>query len=182
VVEATDNLDILGSALLDFEKDPTDADAINSVFRAVHSIKGTADYVGLAQIKTLGHRLENVLDLARNSRLNVTQQVSDLVFEASDSLKSMVNSLQPDAETEVDLRELVAKLDKVAGGTTETVPSDGTSSPDTPVDPQLAIFVQSAEQHIDWERAHRRSDNLHAVAGVIAQGRDQGIPGFGRTP
>ncbi len=149
VVEATDNLDILGSALLEFEKNPTDADVINSVFRAVHSIKGTADYVGLAQIKTLGHRLENVLDLARNSRLDVTQDVSDLVFEASDALKGMVSSLQPDAETDADMRDLVAKLDKVANNSTTSVQAGGSSSPAAPADPQLAIFVQSAEQHID---------------------------------
>ena len=149
MVEATDNLDILGSALLEFEKNPTDADVINSVFRAVHSIKGTADYVGLAQIKTLGHRLENVLDLTRNSRLDVTQDISDLVFEASDALKAMVSSLQQDAETNADMRDLVAKLDKVANSTMSSVPSGGSSSPAAPVDPQLAIFVQSAEQHID---------------------------------
>ncbi|MCD6365755.1 MAG: Hpt domain-containing protein, partial [Planctomycetes bacterium] len=149
VVEATDNLDILGSALLEFEKDPANAGVINSVFRAVHSIKGTADYVGLAQIKTLGHRLENVLDLARNSRLDVTQNVSDLIFEASDVLKVMVGTLQPDAETDTDLRELVARLDEIVNNATVPGAAGASSSSVAPVDSQLAIFVASAEQHIE---------------------------------
>ncbi len=149
VVEANDNLEVLGAALLEFEKNTADAEVINTVFRAVHSIKGTADYVGLAQIKTLGHRLENVLDLARTSSLEVTQDISDLVFEANDALKAMVNNLQPDAEQDTDLSELVANLDTVANSVAGPDQASGSSSPAASADPQLAVFVESAEQHIE---------------------------------
>ena len=155
ITESADHITAMETALLEFEKAPDDLDHINSMFRAIHSIKGTADYVGLAQIKTLSHHFESVLDLLRKARLGVSGDVSDLVFEAADALKLLIKSLAPDSETDTDLKPLVAELDhmvRLAGASPAT---DGTRASQSGRDPHLAVFVRSASQQIESIRACR---------------------------
>ena len=92
-VESIEGLQMLEAVLLEFERVPHDASCVHAIFRVVHNIKGAADYVGLAQIKTLSHRLEDLLDLLRAGRCETTPALSDLVFRTVDELKAMIASL-----------------------------------------------------------------------------------------
>ncbi|MDY3556012.1 chemotaxis protein CheA [Gemmata sp. JC717] len=117
--EALDGLHDAEAALLDLEAGADTAGVVHRMFRAVHSIKGGADFVGLAQLRALGHRLENVLELCRGSRLAVTPAVTDLVFQGLDHLKSMVAALSPAGEADRDLAAFVASLDSLCAGAAE---------------------------------------------------------------
>ena len=108
VGEAADHLSKAEMALLALEKEPGDAEAINHLFRSVHSIKGTADFVGLAQMKTLSHRLENVLELARAGQMELNPAVVDLLLRGVDELKNMIHDLAPDGEADHQPAELLA--------------------------------------------------------------------------
>jgi two-component system chemotaxis sensor kinase CheA len=116
--EALDSLTEAESALLQLEQLPADGECIHRVFRAVHSIKGASDLAGLAQIKTLSHRLENVLELARGGRVALAGGVGDLVFRAVDELRSLVQDVSPQGEKPVEMGDLLAALDAVCRGAT----------------------------------------------------------------
>ncbi len=152
VAENTDNLQELEQGLLRLKKHPNDANSINAVFRAIHSIKGTADYVGLAQIKTLSHHLESILQLVRSDRLEITPDVSDLAFETADALRSMIGRLGPDAEVDRDLTHLIARMLAVADGAAapaeEALPLQSARRPSR-ADSRPAVFVQLATQHVE---------------------------------
>jgi len=161
VTENTDNLQDIEQGLLQLEKHPRHADSIDAVFRAIHSIKGTADYVGLAQIKTLSHHLESILQLVRSDRLEITPDVSDLVFEGVDQLQSMINQLAPDAEVDRDLSDLVVRILAVTNSATGGSERAASAQPVVTApsaDAQLGIFVQSATQHV--ESVAKQSDAL----------------------
>ena len=125
--ESADHLRETETALLALEQKPGDAEALNHLFRAVHSIKGTADFVGLAQLKTLSHRLENVLELARAGQLEFNPTVVDLFLHGVDELKNMIHDLTPDGEADHHPADLLAALDAVK---------------ESPLDPPLAASPQ----------------------------------------
>ena len=58
--------------VLTIERDPRDAEALNSVFRGFHTIKGLAGFLELWEVQKLAHEVETVLDRARNSQLTIT--------------------------------------------------------------------------------------------------------------
>jgi len=78
---------------------PCDAELLNEMFRAAHSIKGLSGMMGLTDINSLTHKIENVFDAARNDRLTVNRDVVDLVFLGVDQLTALVETLK-DTEAE----------------------------------------------------------------------------------
>ncbi len=78
---------------------PCDAELLNEMFRAAHSIKGLSGMMGLSDINTLTHKIENVFDAARNQQLTINADVVDLVFLGVDQLTALVELLKdPEGE------------------------------------------------------------------------------------
>jgi two-component system chemotaxis sensor kinase CheA len=93
VLEAREHLAAIEGRSLALEQDPCNAEAINSIFRAFHTIKGLAGFLELNDVREVSHNVETVLDLARNSKLSVTSQVIDVVLECADYLKICVSAV-----------------------------------------------------------------------------------------
>ena len=150
VNENLDNLHELEESLLKLEKQPNSADIVHAVFRPIHSIKGTADYVGLAQIKTLSHHVESILQLVRTDCLEMSSSVSDLIFEGADALRMMIDELQTDNEVDRDLRDLITRIHAVTNGVSDEEQAASQPAKITATENStLAIFVQSASQHVE---------------------------------
>jgi two-component system, chemotaxis family, sensor kinase CheA len=94
VMEAREHLAAVESRALALEQDPRNAEAIHSIFRAFHTIKGLAGFLELQAVREVSHNVETVLDLARNGTLNVTPHVIDVVLESADYLKICVNDIE----------------------------------------------------------------------------------------
>ena len=157
--ESTEGLDMLEAVLLAFERNPRDAECVRAIFRVIHNIKGAADYVGLAQIKTLSHRLEDVLDLARSGRCELTAALCDLVFQSVDELKAMIAALVPSGEQDRDLDALVLALKATQQIPATEAPPHACSAPTSGEEP--AIYANSAEQQLE---------SIAACCSKLAQG------------
>lgn len=94
--EAFDLLDSLEKSLLVLEKNPADDKAIQSVFRAAHTIKGGAGTVGFPEIQELMHIVEDVLDLTRKKQLSLQSGDITLLLQCEDELAKMLNSREND--------------------------------------------------------------------------------------
>ncbi|MGD0365442.1 MAG: Hpt domain-containing protein, partial [Bryobacteraceae bacterium] len=94
VLEAREHLAAIESRSLALEQDPGNSEAIHSIFRAFHTIKGLAGFLELDAVREVSHNVETVLDLARNARLNITSHVIDVVLESADYLKNCVNGIE----------------------------------------------------------------------------------------
>ena len=88
--EAREYLDTAETALLRLETAPDDVEAINDVFRAFHTIKGTSSFLGLASIAGFAHHAEDMLDRVRGAELAFAGPVPELALRATDMLKSLV--------------------------------------------------------------------------------------------
>ncbi|WP_196594669.1 chemotaxis protein CheA [Pectinatus sottacetonis] len=115
--ESRDHLQSLNEHLLDLEKDPTDSDAINEIFRSAHTLKGMSATMGYTTIAELTHDMENVLDLIRNDKLTADEDIVDVLFKCIDALQQMVDNVSNgDPEDAVDVKALVDKLNAIASG------------------------------------------------------------------
>ena len=91
IQEATEHLETLETDLVALEVDPLSSATLNRLFRAIHSIKGTAGFFGLTAITELGHLMESVMALLRDRRIEVTPALISLFLAATDTLKRMVS-------------------------------------------------------------------------------------------
>jgi len=92
VDEALSSMTDLAVRLETHRANPADADAINAVFRSVHSIKGCAGFLNLLAIKTFSHALENTLDEIRQQRLELTSDLLRALVLGFDLLSEMLNA------------------------------------------------------------------------------------------
>ncbi len=88
--ESREILQHLEDDLLEMEKNPGDTEIIKRVFRAAHTIKGSAGLIGLDTVSTLAHRLEDVLDQVRATAEPMSKECFDTVFRSMDMLNRMV--------------------------------------------------------------------------------------------
>ena len=93
VTESREHLESIESQVLTLEKDASDLEAIHSVFRSFHTIKGLAGFLEFEVIQRLAHEVETLLDLARNAKLTITEPVIDVILESKDFLSRCLRAL-----------------------------------------------------------------------------------------
>lgn len=118
--ESQEILDRMGPLLTQLEKSPS-AEVINSIFREVHTLKGTAAFVGLESIRGLAHRMEDVFDALRTGQLTVTPELIDVAFSAVQLIGQMRTDILAGGTGEADIQPLLAKFEAgLKGKTAET--------------------------------------------------------------
>lgn len=98
-----------------------DEDLVNKVFRAAHSIKGGAGFMGLTAIQELSHAAENVLGMIRGKKLIPTPEIINVLLIASDQLQSMIEDVHN--SNEVDISAHLTPLNAIADGTFSQPPA-----------------------------------------------------------
>src|SRR5208337_2503358 len=94
IEEAKEHLSTIELNMLGLETNPEDTEAINTVFRPFHSIKGVAGFLNLTEIHHLSHEVENLLDSARSGKMAITDSVIDIVLGGTDILKGLLEELE----------------------------------------------------------------------------------------
>ena len=87
--ESEEYLEQAEASLLTLETDPKDDEAINSIFRAFHTIKGTSGFLGLTQITELAHVVESMLGRVRDGSIKYTEVYADVALQSIDVMKSL---------------------------------------------------------------------------------------------
>jgi len=108
--EAESQMEILEQNLLGLENNPDDSNAIDEIFRAAHTLKGSSAAVQMMEINQLVHKVEDVFDEIRNSKLKVNNEIMDLLFKSIDTVKNMLEERQNGSVYEEDTTELVQGL------------------------------------------------------------------------
>ena len=112
VEESKEHLDGIEADLLAIEEAGAniDADTVNKVFRAVHSLKGGAGFLGLDKVKELAHAAENLMNLIRNGELVPTPSIVSTLLDATDLLGKMISNAA--TSNEVDISAHILALQK----------------------------------------------------------------------
>jgi len=114
ITESREHLADIESDLLTMESMGAQIDEalVNKVFRAAHSIKGGAGFLGLPKIQELAHKIENNLDMIRSREMVPNPEVINILLIAFDKLKAMLDNHEQ--STQEDITDLVVSLTGLA--------------------------------------------------------------------
>lgn len=110
LIESEELLQGMDQDMVALESTPSDADRLNRVFRALHTIKGTSGFLGFEPVVQVSHRAEDVLNLLRKNELQLTPRIMDALLRARDQLGVMLGDIRDSNTTTYDLSELLAEL------------------------------------------------------------------------
>jgi two-component system chemotaxis sensor kinase CheA len=104
VEESLDHLGDIETDLLALEEqgEEIDDELINNVFRAAHSVKGGAGFMGLDAIKELSHNLENILGLIRDRELIPTSDIISVLLSSFDKLRELISNVETSNEQDIE--------------------------------------------------------------------------------
>jgi two-component system chemotaxis sensor kinase CheA len=135
--DAVDLFAELDAALLALEAEPGDAEAINRVFRAMHTIKGSGGTAGFDHMSRFAHHVEDVFNQARDGRATINSEVVDAALKACDLLKQMLLEPAGDeaARLDAEAHAVAESLARAAGATGAA----NAAGAETPVVPTLKL-------------------------------------------
>ncbi|MEI0492112.1 chemotaxis protein CheA [Brachyspira intermedia] len=109
--EAFEMLDRLEQNILILDNERNNVDAIQEIFRAVHTLKGSAGAVELVETQKYAHRFEDLLDLIRNNKIEVDDATIDVLLKGIDILKDLINTASEESEYSGDIEAEIKKLE-----------------------------------------------------------------------
>src|SRR5882672_4055031 len=94
LTETAENIAILDVELIKLEQNPNDPSLLSSIFRLVHTIKGTCGFLGLPRLEKVAHAGENILGKFRDGELPVTPHAVSLILLSLDTIKGLLAYLE----------------------------------------------------------------------------------------
>ncbi len=114
LVESYENLDQLDRDLVLLEQDPASRDLLSSIFRTIHTIKGTSGFLALPRLEALTHVGENLLSKLRDGALALNPAITDGLLELVDEVRTLLGSIErTGGEGTPDHAALIAKLGRL---------------------------------------------------------------------
>jgi len=138
ILESREHLTQVEIQMMRLEKEPDNGEAINTVFRGFHTIKGLAGFLDLGDIREVAHETETLLDLARNQKLRITSAVVDIILAAADFLKVCLKRLETvlgggEAGRAPEIESLLDRIRRGTSGAEEAGPPPAISLPPSPL-------------------------------------------------
>jgi len=130
LVEADELIDSLDTNLVKLEETPSDLDLLNEIFRAAHTIKGTSGFLGLDQVTTLTHKMEDILNKLRKAELVVTAEIMDVLLKSLDILKVLLENVREGSSEEVNLHDILESLKAAISGDSPATVAEKTAEPE----------------------------------------------------
>ena len=120
--ESAEGLNRVDHILMNVERDGVNGDSVNSLFRVFHTVKGTAGFLELGEIVSLAHDTETMLNMCRENTLALKGLVIDLVFDSTQALREMLQSVRVAVEAGTEfpsragLQSLLERIESVTEG------------------------------------------------------------------
>ncbi len=131
IVESYENLDQLDQDLVGLEKDPGEVSILSSIFRTIHTIKGTCGFIGFSKLESVAHVGENLLSKLRDGELILSPAITSALLAMVDAIRQMLSCIEESQnEGDVDYSELIGTLTTLLKGEpSESVQAPAESSP-----------------------------------------------------
>lgn len=150
LVESEELLQRADQDLIALESAPQEAELLNRIFRALHTIKGTSGFLGFDPVVRLSHRAEDVLNALRRGETRLTQPMMDALLKARDQLGRMLSDIREGGLKQYSMDGLLAELEAVQKPSSMEAPlrlgevlvSQGVLQPD---DLQAGLRTQAAD-------------------------------------
>ena len=143
LIESNENLSQLDQEFVELEQRPTDQTLLSSIFRTIHTIKGTCGFLGFGILEAITHRAENMLSQLREGQRRLTPGLTTLLLETVDIVKKILAEIETTgaegSETYDELRNRLQAVcdgqdpeEAAAGEASAAGPSEDQADPDEP--------------------------------------------------
>jgi two-component system chemotaxis sensor kinase CheA len=117
LTESNEMIEVLDQRFVALEADPSNKDLLNEIFRAMHSMKGSAGFLGFTHLVDVAHRGENILNKLRQGEMAVVPAVISVILEAVDVIKVLMADIKDTGtDKNVPTAAIAAKLDDIING------------------------------------------------------------------
>ncbi len=106
LAEAKENLEQLDQDFVELEQDPENGELIKSIFRTVHTIKGTAGFFGFTTLEGIAHFSEDILSKVRDGLVRVDEEITTILLQSVDYIKAILASLEQSGKEPDDIEYL----------------------------------------------------------------------------
>src|SRR6056297_544236 len=146
LVESYENLDRYDADMLALEQDPRDAEVLSSVFRTIHTIKGTSGFFGFERLEKLAHVAENLLGRLREGELDRDEEIASALLDTGDTLRRMLGVIEDTGEEgDLDVSALADRLTRLYEGGDDAAAAEGGDDASADVEPADDPQVLAAE-------------------------------------
>jgi two-component system chemotaxis sensor kinase CheA len=129
LVESHENLDQLDQLLVELEENPTSREHLASIFRTIHTLKGTSGFLAFHRLEAIAHVGENLLSRLRDGELALDQARTDALLAMVDTIRRHLRAIEASGrEDERDPADLVALLSSLSESNAAVPPERGVSS------------------------------------------------------
>src|SRR5271170_7481858 len=116
LVEGNENLDTLDRELIQLERDPHNRATLASVFRTIHTLKGTSGFLGFTKLEAVAHVGENLLSKVRDGVMTINPEITSALLSTVDAVRFMLSQIeatgQPGDKDFSALVELLTRLNE----------------------------------------------------------------------
>ncbi len=137
--ESSENLDRLDQDFVKLESDPGNPELVKSIFRTIHTIKGTCGFLGFTQLESVAHVGENLLSRLRDGEIALTPEITTALLQMVDAIRQMLQSIDvTGSEGERNDEELVQSLTRLQHSAANPAEQshESASAPAAPVEEQ----------------------------------------------
>jgi len=147
IEEANEHLQTMNEVLLELEKNTDNISLINELFRVAHTLKGMSGTMGYTNMADLTHEMENVLDGIRNSRIGISENIIDILFECFDALDEIINYVATNGrEMDKTNDELIYKLRNIVDEETASTAEVEVKSEKIQLDNYVSNIIKEAKK------------------------------------
>jgi chemotaxis protein histidine kinase CheA len=137
LVESGENLDRLDRELVILEQSPGDREILASIFRTIHTIKGSRGFLGFKNLEKVAHLGENLLSRLRDGKIQVRPEITSALLKMVDAIREMLANIEATgAEGERDHEELIERLSRLQTKSSVTE-AEKTTPPQAPAKREL---------------------------------------------
>ena len=110
IIESNEHLAELEESLNRILEEPQNKEVLNQIFRSIHTIKGSANYIGLVKLGDFLHVLEGCLERVRQGKIEINREIIDVLFYGKDAIDSLLNDLSTSGEELTDTDQIITKI------------------------------------------------------------------------
>ena len=181
VPEVEEHMQAVTECLLSLEGNSNPED-INRLFRAMHTIKGSAAQVGLSRISTIAHRAEDLVGRIRDGELKPSARIVDLCLESLDALKrTLYRQWSDEATFQQSAKSLLARIDRVVAGEDIPAPQPSVSevAPEVPgANTSVTALVPASAEAVAAQpvESEPEKEEIEPLVGAIKRDTPIGVP------
>lgn len=151
LVESHENLDQLDRDLVALEREPDSRELLGSIFRTIHTIKGTSGFLAFSNLESVTHVGENLLARLRDGKMSMTPVTTDLLLAMVDRVRDLLTAIEADGtEGDVDVSVVVEQISALLEGK-EVVAAEPTPVAELlpePAEPEVENVVEPVAEPV----------------------------------